>query len=126
MATSKPSTLRTHYSALATLLANPEMLAAPKAASDADLTLMLSNVQSAHYSLGRIVTAMAGLMQANTVADASLQMPLGDVNDAATELLHLAGGVMMELGDIGQTLADEEYMRLLRQHEPDARQPSAA
>ncbi|MBP6861715.1 MAG: hypothetical protein KBC57_05095 [Neisseriaceae bacterium] len=122
MATSQQSTLRTHYNPLASILANPEALAAPSALSDADLTLMLSNVQSAHYSLGRVLTVMAGLVQANTVADPSLRVPVDEVNDAAAELLYMAGGVMMELGDMGQVLADEEYMRLLRQHEQDGQQ----
>ncbi len=119
MATSQKSTLRTHYNPLATLLANPEALAAPKALNNADLTFLLSNVQSAHYGFGRILTTVAGLIQANTVADPSLQLPVDEINDAAAELLHMAGGLMLELGDMGQILADEEYMRLARQHEPD-------
>ncbi len=118
MATSQQSTLRSHYNPLATLLANPEALAVPKALSDADLGLMLSHVQASHYSLGRILTITAGLIQANTVAEPSLRVPVDEVNDAAAELLYLAGGVMLELGDMGQVLADEEYMRMLRRHEP--------
>ncbi len=109
---SPPSTLRSHYNGLAAVLANPEAFTDPKALSDSDLILMQSHVQCAHYSLGRILTVMAGLVQANTVASSALQMPLDDVNDGAAELLYLAGGVLMELGDIGQILADEECMRL--------------
>lgn len=109
-----PSALRSHYNGLASVLANPEAFTDPQALSDGDLILMQSHVQSAHYSLGRVMTVMAGLIQANSVAAASLQMPAEDINDAAAELLYLAGGVLMELGDIGQILADEECMRLSR------------
>ncbi|MBP6116081.1 MAG: hypothetical protein KBC57_01745 [Neisseriaceae bacterium] len=106
------SNLHNHYSGLASVLANPEAVANPKALSAGDLSLMQSHVQAAHFGLGQVLSAVAVLIQSQARVDPAYQMPQPELNDAMAELLLLAGGVMMTLSDIGQAFNDEEYRRI--------------